>query len=139
MDYKEIKIKGIWLFSGSVYDDLIMLETEEIKPFIIDGEEKYEALIINDEHLIEAHHSESGYVEIGDEVYRLRDLQVEERYRSNRYKYYFIGTMHQCSIIPSNDSILYTFQEKDKINEETVMDLIRNLRINKHREVSVRL
>ncbi|MFE4133501.1 serine/threonine protein kinase [Peribacillus sp. YIM B13482] len=137
--YRELKIKGIWLYTGSSYDDLIIFETEENEPFIINGEESYYALKINDEHIVDAHHLSSGYFEIDDKVYRIADLQIEERNRSNDYKYYFIGTMFHSSIIMANDSFLYAFQKQKEINKEAVVQLIKNLRKNKHREVGYRL
>ncbi|WP_062352259.1 protein kinase domain-containing protein [Bacillus kwashiorkori] len=139
IDYRELKIKGIWLYTGSSYDDLIIFETEENEPFIINGEGAYYALIINNEHIVEAHHLSAGYIEIDDEVYSLSDLQVEEHNRSNDYKYYFIGTQFHSSIISENDAVLDRFQEKGIINKEAVSQLIRNLRKNKHREVFYRL
>lgn len=139
LDYREIKIRGMWLFTDSVYDDLIMLETEENEPFIIDGEETYNALIVNNKHLIHGYHQNSGYIEIEDEVYSLRELEVEEHDRSNTYKYYFIGTQYHCSIIWQNDSVLDEFQEKGIVNENTVAQLIRDLRKKKHEEVVYRL
>ncbi|CAG9614910.1 Serine/threonine-protein kinase PknD [Bacillus rhizoplanae] len=139
LDYKEIKIKGIWLYTGSVYDDLIMLETEENEPFIIDGEETYSALIINNKHIVHGYHRNSGYIEIEDEVYSLSELEVEEHDRSNSYKYYFIGTQYHCSILWKNDYILDGFQEKGIVNKKTVAHLIDDLRKKKHEEVVYRL
>lgn len=139
LDYKEIKIKGIWLYTGSVYDDLIMLETEENEPFIIDGEETYSALIVNNKHIVHGYHQNSGYIEIEDEVYRLNELEVEEHDRSNSYKYYFIGTMYHCSILWQNDAVLDVFQERGIVNEKTVAQLIGDLRKKKHKEVVYRL
>ncbi|MEW4206420.1 protein kinase [Bacillus thuringiensis] len=139
LNCREIKIKGIWLYIGSVYDDLIMLETEENEPFIIDGEETYSALIIDNKHIVHSHHLNSGYIEIEDEVYRLSELEVEDRDRSNPYKYYFIGTQYHCSIIWRNDHILNDFQEKRIANRKTVANLIEDLRIEKHEEVVYRL
>ncbi|MFU1888118.1 hypothetical protein COE81_20050 [Bacillus wiedmannii] len=136
---REIKIKGIWLYMDSVYDDLIMFETEKNEPFIIDGEETYNALIINNKHLAHSHHLNSGYIEIGDKVHSLSELEVEERDRSNSYKYYFIGTQYHCSILSSNDDILNDFQEKRIAHKKTVENLIENLRIEKHEEVVYRL
>ncbi|MEC1525439.1 protein kinase [Neobacillus niacini] len=138
-DYREVKIKGIWLYINSSYDDLILIETEENEPFIINGKETYYALIINDEHIVGSHHLNSGYVEIEDEVYSLKDVKVEEYYRVNDYKYISIGTKFHSSIIPENDSFLYNLQDNVSINEETVAKLIKNLRRNKHREVGYRL
>ncbi len=139
LDYRELKIKGIWVYTGSTYDDLIMLETEENEPFIINGIETYYALVVNDEHIVEAHHLDSGYIEIEDEVYSLRDLKVEEHNRANDYKYYFIGTQYHSTIIPENDFVLDSFQKIEIVNKETISKLIRNLRRKKHREVLYRL
>ncbi|MEC3883680.1 protein kinase [Halobacillus sp. HZG1] len=139
VDYREIIIKGVWLFTGSSYDDLIILDTEENEPFVIDGEEVYYALVINDEHVVPSHYLDSGYVEIGEEVHRLKDLKVEEHDRSNRYKYYFIGTKFHSSIIFNNDSVLSDFQDKVDVDESTVIQLLRKLRRNKHEEVIYRL
>ncbi|OFD42208.1 hypothetical protein BWGOE3_34610 [Bacillus mycoides] len=139
LDYMEIKIKGIWLYTRSVYDDLIMLETEENEPFIIDGEETYHALIINNKHIVHGYHRDSGYIEIEDEVYDLSKLEVEEHDRSNSYKYYFIGTQYHCSILGKNDYILNDFQKTGIVNEKTVAHLIRDLRKGKHAEVVYRL
>ncbi|OFD71172.1 MULTISPECIES: protein kinase domain-containing protein [Bacillus cereus group] len=139
LDYMEIKIKGIWLYTGSVYDDLIMLETEENEPFVIDGEETYNALIIDNKHIVHGYHRDSGYIEIEDEVYDLSELDVELHDRSNSYKYYFIGTQYHCSIIWKNEHILDDFQEKGIVNEKTVTHLISDLRKRKHEEVINRL
>lgn len=139
LDYKEIKIKGMWLYTGSSYDDLIMLETEENEPFIINGEETYHALLVNNEHLVEAHHLNSGYIEIEDEVYRLSELQIQEHDRSRTYKYYFIGTKFHSSILWQNESVLDKFQERGIVNQNTVVQLIRDLRKKKHSEVVYRL
>ena len=46
LGYRELKIKGIWLYTGSIYDDLIIFETEENEPFVINGKETYNALIV---------------------------------------------------------------------------------------------
>lgn len=139
LDYRELKIKGIWLYTNSSYDDLIMLETEENEPFIINGKETYYALKVNNEHLVEAHHLDSGYIEIEDEVYDLSYLQVEEYNRSNDYKYYFIGTEFHSSIIPDNDFSIRLFQNNEIITKEDVLQLIKSLRRKKHREVLLRL
>ncbi|MEY9867115.1 hypothetical protein ABIE66_002494 [Peribacillus sp. B2I2] len=139
MDVSELKIKGIWLYTGRIYDDLIIFETEENEPFIINGKETYNALRVNNEHIVEALHLNTGYVEIGDEVFSLSDLHVQEINRSNYYKYYFIGTEFHSSIIPENDSVLDGFQEIEIINGEVVSQVIRTIRKKKHREVSYRL
>lgn len=139
LDYREIKIRGIWLYTGSVYDDLIILETEENEPFIIDGEEVFSALIVNNKHIVDGYHQDSGYIEIEDEVYRLSELEVEEHNRSNTYKYYFIGTMYHCSILWQNDHLLDTFQKQGISDTETVAKLIKDLRKKKHEDVVFRL
>lgn len=139
LDYIEIKLKGIWLYTGSGYDDLIMFETEKSEPFMIDGEETYSALIVNGKHIVHGHFQNSGYIEIDDEVYRLSDLEVEEHYRTNSYKYYFIGTRFHCSILMENDNILDEFQTKGVVNEEVLLQLINDLRRKKHDEVLLRL
>lgn len=138
LDYRELKIKGIWLYTDSIYDDLIMFETEESEPFIIKGIETYYALKINNEHLVEAHHLDSGYIEIGDEVYSLGELQVEEYNRSNDYKYYFIGTKFHSSIISENDNWLRSFQQVEA-SKDNVLNLIKNIRRRKHKIVLSRL
>ncbi|WP_286162593.1 protein kinase [Bacillus sp. AFS029533] len=138
LDNKELKIKGLWLYTESCYNDLIIMETEENEPFNINGNETYYGLLINNEFLVEAHHLSSGYLEIDDQVYKLSDLKVEEFDRSNYYKYYFIGTMYHSSIIPENDTLLDEFQDQEN-NIDTVLDLIKKLRRKKHREVVLRL
>lgn len=139
LDYRELKIKGIWLYTGSAYDDLIMLETEENEPFTINGKETYYALVVNDKHVVESHYLDSGYIEIEDEVYSLSDLKIVEHNRSNDYKYYFIGTQYHSTIIPENDSVLDFFYQMNTPDMDTMSSLIRNLRIRKHREVLYRL
>ncbi|PIC83026.1 protein kinase [Sporosarcina sp. P1] len=138
LDYREVKIKGIWLYTNSGYDDLILIEIDENEPFVINGNETYYALIINDEHIVGPHCLNSGYVEIEDQVYSLKDVKVDEYYRVNEYKYISIGTNFHSSIIPANDSLLNDLQDK-RIIKKDVHNLIRNLRRNKHREVGYRL
>ncbi|MDM5338487.1 protein kinase [Fictibacillus enclensis] len=139
LDFRELLIKGLWLYTGSSYDDLIILETEEIPPFVIKGKENYYALIVNNEHIVESHHLNSGYIEIEDEVYRLEDLEIEEHNRANDYKFYFLGTDFHCSILAKNDIHLDLFQDLEEVNKEAVFKLIREIRRNKHKEVFYRL
>ncbi|MGX6972727.1 protein kinase domain-containing protein [Vagococcus lutrae] len=139
LDYREIKIKGIWLYIGNVYDDLIILETEENEPFFIDGEEVFSALIVNNKYIVDGYHQNAGYIEIEGEVYPFRELEIEERDRLNTYKYYFIGTMYHCSILSQNDHLLDTFQKQGISDNETVAKLIKDLRKKKHEEVLFRL
>lgn len=139
MNHREIKVIGLWLYEGSHYDDLIIIETEQDEPYIINGQETYYAMKLNDEYFVEAHHLNSGYIEIADEVYNISDLKVEEYDRTFSYKYYFIGTKYHCSIIEENDKYLSQFQKNEVQSKKLVAQLIDKIRMNKHEEVYYRL
>ncbi|MGG2103911.1 protein kinase domain-containing protein [Lysinibacillus pakistanensis] len=139
MDDRELKVKGICLYTtGRLYDDLIIIETEENEPFTIDGKQVYHTIKINNKHLVDADALGSRHIEIEDEVHKLSDLQIEEFNRSNDYKFYFIGTEFHSSIIPENDNWLRLFQIEGNTDEK-VLNLIKTLRMKKHKKVLLRL
>lgn len=139
IDYREVKVKRIWLYSGSTYDDFLMFETEKIESFKTDEGDSDYALIINDEQIVMPYYLDAGYIEIDDEVFVLDELKVEERYRTNDYDYICIGTRFHCSMLMKNDKALDDFHEQKDVTKNEVLKLIKELRRNKHDEVYLRL
>lgn len=137
----ELFIEKVWLYSNdSLYDDLIILQakTENIEYYDIDGEESTHVNIINGEYYIKPEIAQSGYVKIDNKIIKLSEVQNEYRDRYNDIRYFFIGTEWNCSIIPENDSVLEKFQSCDA-NENTIKELLKNIREHKHIDVRMRL
>lgn len=139
MDYRELIIEGIWLYICSGYDDLIILETGKMEPYLINGEETNRVSILDEKYIVHGEHLSSGYVEIEDEIYSLDEFQIEERDRLNFHQYYFIGTLYHSSIIGENEKLLKEFGNRKSIDSNIVEELISNLRFSKHDEVLWRL
>jgi serine/threonine-protein kinase len=78
---QQIKIKKVWgSFSANFYDDLLILETENLPPYIIDGKEYYYIAVIDNQEIIPAQLLESGFIRYKGEVVKIDSLQIQTRY-----------------------------------------------------------
>lgn len=141
INQRELFVEKIWLYSGdTLYDDLIVIETktEGIEGYNIDGEISSHAYIINDSYYIKPEVADSGYFKKDGKVISIDDVSKEYRDRYNSNKYYIIGTRWNCTLVRENERIINEFQSK-KANEENIKSLIDTIRMNKDREVLIRL
>lgn len=138
-NWREINILNIWgYFTNSIYDDILILELGKVKPYKI-GENEYDQVIcINNEEIIPYYKAESGYIRYKDSVYKLNDLNYQERLASNEYTMIAIGPAHNCAIIEKNDNYMAELQEKD-IDEETILRLKKKIHKNRTYDVSIRI
>ncbi|HBJ1651472.1 protein kinase domain-containing protein [Clostridium botulinum] len=141
LNQRELFIDKIWLYAkDNLYDDLIIFQakTEGIEYYDIDGKESSHVTIINGVHYVEPELAESGYVKIDNKVIKISEVKQDYRDRYNTIRYFFIGTRWSCSIIDKNDSLIEEFQNYDA-NENTIKELLRNLKKSKHMDVYMRL
>ncbi|MBB6625096.1 protein kinase [Clostridium gasigenes] len=134
LNESELFIEKSWLYSSDdIYNDVIIFQakTNDIEEYIIDGKKSFRVSIINDEHLVAPEVAESGYIKINNEVLKVSDLKCEYRDRYNTDRYFVIGTRWSCSLVRENDKYIQRFQGCEA-NEETIKELIINIRKNKH-------
>lgn len=140
-DY-EIKIIKIWGKLGdSLYDDILIIETDKIDPYIIDGEPHTHVAKINDDEIVPLYKIEGGYTRYNGSVVDNRDLKIEERITTNmaNHKYYFIGTFFNSITMPKNDVYLETIQNHNQLTPEIIKDFFMKIRKNIRLQVSERL
>lgn len=138
----EIKIIKIWGKLGdSLYDDILIIETDKIDPYIIDGEPHTHVAKINDDEIVPLHKIEGGYTRYNGSVVDNRDLKIEERITTNmaNHKYYFIGTFFNSITMPENDKYLETIQNHNQLTPEIIKDFFMKIRRNKRLQVSEKL
>lgn len=138
IDTREIGINRIWgITTDNVYDDICILELKPVAPYIINGEEYFGIAKINDEKIVPVEKIASGYVEINDHVYNVRDLKIEERYIYNDYKYIVLCTLKQCCQLTENDGYIEELQKESKLTREIILELKKNISKNIADEVSM--
>lgn len=97
LNQREIIIKRVWgLFGNSVYNDLLILETQNPDPYIIKSEKHYAVAVINQEEIVPIDNITSGYVRYKGKVVNTNELDIQERYIETiiEDKYFFIGAFH---------------------------------------------
>lgn len=140
LNQREIIIKRVWgLFGNSVYNDLLILETQNPAPYIIKSEEHYAVAVINQEEIVPIDNITSGYVRYKGKVVNTNELDIQERYIETiiEDKYFFIGAFHQCSMLSVNDKYLEKFQELDNITLEDLYILRQRIEQNKTHDVAM--
>lgn len=138
----DLEIINIWLYqSDDLYTDLIILncKVENIEPFIIEDEEYIDAVILDNEHLVDPNIASSGYVEINGEVLKISDFKQDYRSRYNNERYYLIGTEWSNVILEENDKYLCQLQEYKELDIEIITSFIEKIRYKKHMDVYRRL
>lgn len=140
MDFRQLNILRVWGYmSSDIYDDILILELGESEPYIINGKsETYVAVIENDE-IIPALQLESGFIRFKNKVVAVSGLNIQERYINTEYKYIAIGPFHNCAIIEENDKFINRLQTKEQLSAEDIVELKRDIHMNRTHEVSMRL
>lgn len=140
IDTSEVTINKIWgSISEDIYNDICILELRPSLPYIINQKEYLGVAKINDEVIIPVEKIQSGYVRIDGLVHKTKDLKIEERYIYNEYNYMVLGAFHQCSVISKNDKHMRKLQEVVNLNKEIILELKKDISINKTYEVEMRL
>ncbi|ALV22380.1 protein kinase domain-containing protein [Carnobacterium antarcticum] len=133
----ELTIKKIWLStSNRMYDDLIILEVEtikegNIKPFDINGRERFSAAIVDKKYIVSPEQVDSGKVKINGSIKRISEVEYEQRTRFNEHGKYFIGTLWHSSVVKENDKYIFSIQNIE-LDKNAVEQIQRNVRINKN-------
>lgn len=139
---REIIINGVWALVGdSHYNDILILEVENPKPYVIDGEECRAIAIINNEVIVSYDKVKSGYYRFPDgHVEDRNSLNIEERFiYDDTEKYIAIGVFHHCSIIPENDEYIDGLQKNEEMNDQIILKLKKQISKNKTYEVRLGL
>jgi len=140
MDYRQLNIKRIWgLICDDVYDDILLLELEKSKPYIINGKEYYHVAKINDDEIIPYSMTESGYVRYKDSVVSTQEIKIQERYIGYNYNAIVIAPFHSCCVIPKNDEFICEMQSNSPIEADDIYKLKKKIHMNRTRDVSMRL
>lgn len=139
-DSMQLNIRKIWgFFTDDVYDDILLLETDKIPPYIINGEEHYAVAVIENEEIVPYNQIESGYIRYKGKVQSVLDLNIQERCIREYCKVIAIGPSFSCSIIDKNDKFIEELQKVEGLQEKNIFDLKRKIHKNRAREVSGRL
>ncbi|AFM40481.1 serine/threonine protein kinase [Desulfosporosinus acidiphilus SJ4] len=142
LETREIIVNRIWgLFEDSCYNDILILEIENPKLYLLDGEEYSAVAIINNELTVPYNKIASGYFRFPNgAVESIVNMDIEERFiYDETEKYIVIGTYHQCSIIPENDGYIDDLQKYPNLNEQIILQLKKNISKNKTYEVKLGL
>ncbi|WP_278575737.1 protein kinase domain-containing protein [Fusobacterium ulcerans] len=138
----EIKIIRIWGKLGdSLYDDILIIETDKIDPYMINGEPHIDVAKINDDIIVPFYETEGGYTRYNGSVVDNRNLKIEERITTNvaKHRYYFIGTFFNSITMSKNDVYLETIQKHNQLTPEIIKDFFMKIRKNINSKISWRL
>jgi len=138
LNTREIIIKRIWtLFGDSCYNDILILEIENPKLYVVDGEMCSAIAVINKEITVAHDKIRSGYYrDTNGTVVNTDELVIEERFIYDETdKYLAIGTSQQCSIIPKNDDNIEELQKNPELSKDIIIKLRNAISKNKTYEV----
>ena len=141
----EINISKIWLsFHNSYYEDILLIELGEVKPYKIKGKDYSEIAILDNKDIVSLEDIASGWIRVNDKVKKVSDLKVEIREiftptlrNGICEKYMLIGTEKHCSIVSPNDQILRNLQTKNNITKNILEDFV--CQISKRKDPSVEM
>lgn len=141
LNYREVNIVKIWgLLNNSVYNDVIVLDTKPVNPYVIDNKEYTGIAIINGELVVPVEKIESGYIRYKGEVMPINQLDIEERYiYDDSDRYFAIGAFHQCTIILENDKYISKLQEINNLDNDIIIELQKQISKNKKIDVRMRI
>lgn len=109
---REFTIDHIWLhFSPSNHRDFILFHYIKGTPFIIDGEEKYDTVIVDDAHHISYEEYDNQYADIDDNIVDLSQHKVVSIFRQKNEGFFFIGTKFHSVLLHKNDKVIRAFCE----------------------------
>lgn len=138
LNYQLLRIVGVWgSITSEKFDDILLFQVETPEYFEINGEKYSSIAIINNNEMVPAETTYSGYVRYKGKVYNTRDLKIEEIYIDTvtKQKYYAVGTFAQCSTIIKNDCYLSEIQEFDELDRDKIYKLKQKIHENKHNDV----
>ncbi len=72
----------------------------------------------------------SGYVRYEDNVQKVSDLNIQERFIGNNYKIIAIAPFHSCTIIGKNDKFLEELQNTKALQEDDIYNLKKKIHRN---------
>lgn len=140
LNYYEIDITRIWTLLGdNLYDDLLILETNAVEPYIIDDKKYDYVVVINNKDIIPYEDTYSGKIRYKGKVHKLEELNIEKRYTKQIGKYIVIGTSMHCSIIGENYKHIEALQNCNELSEEIIKNLRTDIGKNLHNRVSIAL
>lgn len=140
----EYKIKEIWVhYDNSMYNDFILVHYIPNEPFLINGEEKTYAVIVDGQHYISYSEYENGYAEINNEVVKLSPDKVEFIDRKMEEGYFFICNKYHCVLQMDNDEIVREFIERilrtPIADIKVINEFARKTKAKKNPEILMRL
>ena len=124
MNTIELKIHGIWLYSwDNAYADVILIELEDPKPYIINGEEHSAVAYINGKEIVELDKIDAGYIRISGTPVAVSDLDIETRLQwcknpLDKNMYMFIGSTSLSTMQLESVSIRWKLGNKHLGKEE---------------------
>ncbi|MCG1010771.1 protein kinase [Salinicoccus sp. ID82-1] len=134
INHYELFFKSAWVYTDHRhYLDLFILEVEnnldDIIPFQVEGEEFYDAYIIDERTIIDASKEKSGRFRYKGEVYNLNDYSYIHVDRFSRGKYYFISLLHSNVMHSKSDMIIDQLQQ-ETITQEKIYHFLKNISTN---------
>lgn len=119
----EFKIKEIWInHNNLLYNDYILMHFNSQEPFIIEGEKKYNTVLVDDKYHISHNELNSGYAEIKGENVSLKGHDIKEIYRNDSDGYLFLCTNFHCANYSLNDEHIKTLFGKFRMNKKVDID-----------------
>lgn len=136
LNYKEAILKGIWVyFSNCHYDDLVILDLQELPPYKLDnGDSSMRESYVNNAYWVSTNEADCGYIEVKGEQDPIEVKVREDRERSLNDRYWILGIIGHCSQNKSNDSYIEDIQGLE-LDETAILSLLKKIRENKHRYV----
>ncbi|WP_233886137.1 protein kinase domain-containing protein [Tenacibaculum piscium] len=140
----EYQIKEIWIYyDSSSLNDFILINYDKSEPFIIEGKETYETIIVDNEHHISYAEYQNGYAEINDEIVELSKHEIEVILREKEEGYLFIGLKSNPLLDGRSYNLIHNFIENAKKNKLIDLENLKkfqfDIRKNKSIEILSRL
>ena len=140
MDGRQLNILSIWgLLTSDIYNDILLLEIGKSALYKIEGKEYNAVAVIEKEDIVPYYEIESGYIRYKGTVYKIKDLNIEERFVGNDCKVIALAPFHSCVIIKENDTFLLRLQNKDKVQQSDICKLKEQVSRNIADDVSMYL
>ena len=122
---REHRIEDIWVYyNNSVYNDFILIHYLPQEPFIVEGVETYNTVVVDDKYHISPSEDDNGFAEIDGKVIDLSNHKRQTIERSDKEGYFLIGTKFSCIHQLGNERRIEEFLEKIKNNNVVVGDKI---------------
>lgn len=139
----ELCISGMWgCLSNDTYNDILILETLPVKPYIINDQEEWAVAVLENSDMIPVREIESGFVRYHGKVVPTNELKIQERYiypENLHERYYAIGAFAHCSIIQKNDCYLDALQRKENLTQDDIKTFREHISRNKSKEIHMYL